>query len=203
MVQKIRRVLLVQNGESSRGHGDRFCGFTDPPLSEKGRQDVLDFLNRLGKDRLPRCWFSSDRRRAQETFDILSAGLHAPIIRLTDTLREMNFGDFENLTWEELPPAFQRHYESCLKDPRDLKFPRGESFLDLCRRVSSGALEILAYDDNSDIGIVGHQGSIKIWSMMANALAPAHFFEAIPEFSQGIWLNISLGDVASWRRAHL
>ena len=36
-----RRCLIVISGKSTRGSEDRFCGWTDPPLSREGRQSIL------------------------------------------------------------------------------------------------------------------------------------------------------------------
>jgi len=201
-----RRCFAVLNGHSTRGQADRFCGWTDPPLSSQGRQAVLALRQRLNETgvRLPKIWYVSDRRRAVESFEIMTAGMHAPVVRLTDALREINFGSFENLNWEELPGDFQRHYEACLKAPLELSFPSGESFRDMCERVSTGALEILSYEeDDSDIGLVGHQGSLRLWFMMAEGLPPEAFFDETPELGDGRWLDISVTHVAHWRRKYL
>lgn len=201
-----RRCFVVLNGRSTRGNADRFCGWTDPPLSSQGRQAVLDLRQKLTDNgtSLPRIWYVSDRRRAVETFEIMSAGMHMPVVRITDKLREINFGAYENLTWEELPDDFQRHYEACLRAPLDLKFPSGEGFREFCERVSSAALEILSYEeDDSDIGVVGHQGSLRLWFMMAEGTPPEAFFEQKLELGDGGWLRIGVQDVAAWRRKHL
>ena len=201
-----RRCLIVMSGRSTRGLADRFCGWTDPPLSSEGRQGVLSLRQRImaSGTRLPKIWYVSDRRRASETFEIMTAGMHAPVVRLSEKLREIHFGQSENLTWEELPEDFQRQYELCINAPMELRFPGGEGFYDLCDRVSAIALEILSYEeDKSDIGIVGHQGSMRIWIMMASGLAPEAFFEETPELGNGRWLTIDVAQVAEWRRRHL
>ena len=36
-----RRCFIVMSGKSTRGLADRFCGWTDPPLSPEGRQQIL------------------------------------------------------------------------------------------------------------------------------------------------------------------
>ena len=199
----VRRCFVMMSGRSTRGLEDRFCGWTDPPLSQQGRQAVLTLRQRLSEQgvSLPKIWYVSDRRRAVESFEIMAAGMHAPVVRLSDRLRELNFGDFENLTWEELPLDFQSHYERCLRDPLALRFPGGESFRDLCDRVSSAALDILSYEaDESDIGIVGHQGSMRLWFMMAEGLPAEAFFADTPSLGDGRWLTLSVAQVAAWRR---
>ena len=201
-----RRCFVVLNGRSTRGHADRFCGWTDPPLSASGRQAVLAFRQRLADEgiRLPKIWYVSDRRRAVESFEIMTAGMHAPVVRLSDKLREINFGTYENLNWEELPEDFQRVYEACLKSPMELRFPGGEGFREMCERVSTAALDILSYEeDDSDIGILGHQGSMRLWFMMAEGLPPESFFNETPELGDGRWLTIGVSHVAQWRRKYL
>lgn len=201
-----RRCYIVMAGRSTRGQADRFCGWTDPPLSAQGRHAVLALRQRLTEQRarLPKIWYVSDRRRAVETFEVMSAGMHAPVVRLSDKLREINFGQYENLTWEELPEDFQRLYETSLRAPMELKFPGGEGFREMCDRVSSGALEILSYEeDDSDIGVVGHQGSMRLWMMMAEGLPPSSFFDETPELAEGRWLELDVAHVAQWRRKYL
>lgn len=200
------RCFLVLNGHSTRQGADRFCGFTDPPLSIMGRSAVMGLRQSLAEReiRLPRVWYVSDRRRAIETFEILTAGMHTPVLHITERLREINFGNYENLTWEELPADFQQHYETNLRNPMELKFPGGESFRDMCERVSTGALEILTYDgDDSSIGIVGHQGSMRLWFMMEAGLPPSAFFDETPELADARWVDIGVRQVIEWRRKYL
>ena len=201
-----RRCLLILNGRSTRGQHDRFCGWTNPPISEEGRQQMLTRRKEVIESGLglPPVWYVSDRRRAVESFEIMTAGMRAPVIRLTKSLREMNFGDYENLTWEELPADFQRDYEINLQKPLNLRFPDGESFIEMCDRVSAGALEILSYEgDRSDVAILGHQGSLRIWHLMAHDKPVTEFFSGGSDVPPTAWLEISSGDVAGWRRRNL
>jgi len=198
--------LLVQHGSTTRGTEDRFCGVTDPPLSQAGRQLMMDLRERLQRSgkRLPSTWYVSDRRRAVESFEIMTAGFHAPIVRLSDRLREINFGDYENLTWSELPVEFQRQYEAAQSDPFELKFPQGESFRDLCDRVSSIALEILSWvQEEGDVGIVGHQGSLRVWVLMAEGLGPSEFFSTTMHHGEHRYVELGVDQVAQWRQRWL
>lgn len=206
MGQTNRKCLVVKSGRSTKGLADRFCGWTDPPLSTEGQKEIMALRQAIADKglRVPKIWYVSDRRRAVETFEVLSAGTHAPVVRLTERLREMNFGVYENLTWEELPDDFQRHYENALTSPMDLRFPGGESFTDFCDRVTTGAMEILSYeDDDSDIGIICHEGSQRIWQLIAEDLPPSVFFSAHADAAEGLWLSLKLSDVIHWRRKHL
>ena len=153
---------------------------------------------------LPNVWQVSDRRRAVETFEILTAGTEAPVVGLTDSLREINFGDFEGMTWDELPPEFQRDYSACQTNPFELEFPRGETFRELCERVSRGAVAIFSsLFCEAELGIVGHQGSLRIWELMAENAAPAGFFAKPFAAGEARWHRLSLEGIKAWRQKHL
>jgi broad specificity phosphatase PhoE len=201
-----RRCFAMMAGRSTRYAQSQFCGWTDTPLAAEGRQAVLALRETFQRDgiELPKIWYVSDRRRAVATFEIMSAAMHAPVVRLSAALREINFGHYETLTWDELPADFQSHYEYSLSRPSELRFPGGESFGDFCDRVTRGLLQILAEDkDDSNIGIIGHQGSMRIFFMVANGIKLDAFFDDTPQPGSGDWISISLADVEAWRSEHL
>lgn len=205
-MQQTRRCFAMMAGRSTRYAQSRFCGWTDPPIAAEGRQAVLSLRESLQKSGigLPKVWYVSDRRRAIATFEIMTAGMHAPIVHITEALREINFGHYENLSWEEIPPDFQSHYDFCLHRPSELRFPGGESFNDFCDRVTRGLQSILAdQGDNSDIAIIGHQGSMRLFFMVAKGIGPDHFFDETPQTGSGEWISLSASDVASWRAKYL
>lgn len=205
-MQHMRRCFAMMAGRSTRYAQSRFCGWTDPPLATEGRQTVLTLREALQTQgvSLPKIWFVSDRRRAIATFEIMTAGMHAPIVRLSETLREINFGHYENLTWEELPADFQSHYENCLANPTHLRFPGGESFRDFCDRVTRGLLQVLTQEgDDSAIGIIGHQGSMRVVFMVSKGLSPESFFEETPQTGSGEWVTLAIADVEAWRFKYL
>src|SRR5690606_8126747 len=143
------------------------------------------------------------RRRALESFEIMTAGMHAPVVRLSKSLREIHFGDFENLTWEELPADFQRHYEASLSDPMSLKCPGDESFRETCYRVSAGALVCLACDlEDADIAILGHQGSLRLWRMMEGDLPPRAFVDETAVLGACRRLTMDVAQIAACRRKY-
>jgi broad specificity phosphatase PhoE len=175
-------------------------------MAAEGRQAVLALRESFQNSgmSLPKVWYVSDRRRAIATFEIMTAGMHAPIVHITENLREINFGHYENLSWDEIPPDFQSHYDFCLHKPSELRFPGGESFNDFCDRVTRGLLEILSQEgDSSDLGIIGHQGSMRLCFMLAEGLAPEAFFDVTPQTGSGEWISLSASDVSAWRSKYL
>lgn len=202
-LEKKRRCFLMCHGEMTGSEQEKFCGFTDPPLSSQGKKSILDLRDRLAKEnrKIPNVWYVSDRRRAIQSFEIMTAGVYAPVVRLTEKLREINFGAYENLTWEELPEEFRVQYENYREYPMRLGFPLGEKFIDFCERVSTGALEILSYGED-EIGLIGHQGSLKLWKLMAAGSPISEFFDTEIHYADSFWLDINASDVANWRHRH-
>ncbi len=201
-----RLCFAMMAGRSTRFGQSQFCGWTDPPLAAEGRQAVLSLRQSLQKSgtELPKIWYVSDRRRAIATFEIMSAGMHAPVVRITSALREINFGHYETLTWDELPPDFQTHYEYCQSHPSELRFPGGESFLDFCDRVTRGLVEILGSDQaDSSIAMIGHQGSMRVCYLASQGLSPEAFFAETPLPGSGEWIRLNQADIEGWRRQYL
>src|SRR5579884_2599336 len=91
------KIALLRHAEAGL-HG-RFCGYSDPGLSAEGEEQLPGIVKAMSCLALDTMW-SSDLRRAQETA--------APIARhfgidytTSPCLREMNFGLWEGLAWNE------------------------------------------------------------------------------------------------------
>ena len=125
------RILLVRHGESVLGAQGRYAGRLDPPLTSKGRRQILRLrarVRRLSPGRI----YSSDLRRCRETAEILASG--RPVAYST-ALRELSFGAWEGLTYDQVLRRDSSRYRRWLEDPRQAAPPRGERVQHLARRV--------------------------------------------------------------------
>ena len=80
-------------------------------------------------------------------------------------LREIHFGDYEDMPWDQVGntyPEFYRRWKN-LDTRVDIKFPGGESMLETWNRVGEFANEIATnhHQRNSTLLIVGHGGSLQ------------------------------------------
>ena len=94
------KLLLVRHGQTDWNINRRFQGQSDVPLNEVGRQQATALANRLSREHID-VLFASDLQRAHETARIIAAQ-HACEIRLDARLREINFGAWEGLTYDEI-----------------------------------------------------------------------------------------------------
>ncbi len=132
-----KKVILVRHGETTANKKMRFAGSSDPPLSEEGvRQAGLlsKSLNAIRPDLI----LSSPLKRAKETANISAGGLEIDI-EMDEDLVEVDFGEWENLTYREISQkhgALAREWIDCSPD---FIFPGGESmkhFLERVKRVN-------------------------------------------------------------------
>lgn len=98
---EVTRLWLVRHGATAWTEEGRFCGWSDIPLSDLGRDQVASLrpaLDDLEFDSIS----TSDSRRATESAEIAVGGA-TPDRRL----RELDFGELEGRTWEECSLAQQ------------------------------------------------------------------------------------------------
>lgn len=116
---------LVRHGQTIWNAQHRIAGWSDVPLTPLGEQQAGD-LARVLKDVIFEGVWSSDLRRAVDT----ARKAHGEP-QTDQRLREMNFGDLEGRSWDELDPA---HREGLLEF-EGFESPRGESTAQLVARV--------------------------------------------------------------------
>src|SRR6478736_4545444 len=71
--------------------------------------------------------YASPRRRAIETAEVLAKPRGLGVI-VDDRLREIDFGAFEGLTWDEARARHPEVYEAWMTRPTTVTFPGGESW---------------------------------------------------------------------------
>jgi alpha-ribazole phosphatase len=83
-------------------------------------------------------------------------------------LREINFGDLEGRTYDEIAIRYPDVYRQWMDQPTEVQFPNGESFREMCIRVRSAIARIQQRNAGRTFAIVTHGGVIRI--VIAQAL---------------------------------
>ena len=152
------RLILIRHGETDYASQGRYCGFSDPSLNRKGIQQSESLAIRLkeaGVDKV----YSSDLKRAYESAKIIFRG--NSIEEIAD-FREMNFGLFEGLKYEEIIKAYPKLYREWIDNPVRVKIPGGESLVELEKRVKERLSFIFSQDEGKTIALVSHGGPIRV-----------------------------------------
>ncbi len=147
-------IYLVRHGESVANADKRFCGITDVELSCKGKKQALEAGLILSGEQIDYI-YASPLIRAYETAKIISEHINVPL-KPVECLKEVNFGIFENMTWDEIQKNYNEESEKWIKQGNDYKFPKGESYSDVLCRIGSFMDDV---EDNSVI--VSHFGIIQ------------------------------------------
>ena len=147
-------IYLVRHGESLANISRRFSGITDVELSDLGIKQALKAGQNLRKYNISNI-FTSPLIRAQETAKIIGGQINIGV-EIVNALIEVNFGIFENMTWEEITKEYKEETDKWISQGFKYKFPKGESYDDIINRISSFIDNI---EDNSVI--VTHFGVIQ------------------------------------------
>ncbi|MBI4759502.1 MAG: histidine phosphatase family protein, partial [Chloroflexi bacterium] len=94
------RLLLVRHGETDWNAEERYQGTTDVPLSAQGRAQAQALTSRMAGEVLDAI-YASDLQRAWQTAEVIAAP-HGLPVRPEPRLREIDFGAWEGLTFDEI-----------------------------------------------------------------------------------------------------
>ena len=152
------KVILIRHGQTDWNRERRYQGSADIPLNDSGREAARKLKWWVSGRKIDRV-FTSDRKRASEFARIAFEGFS---IEEDQSFREMGFGVFEGLVYEEAMRKFSGQYSSWIADPVNTAIPGAEAFFDFRRRVLGSFDRIIQENDGSTIAIVTHAGPIRV-----------------------------------------
>lgn len=153
-----RRIFLIRHGLTMWNHEFRYQGHTDIELSIEGRAQAQALQKRLAQENITAI-FSSDLKRAVETAEIINQR-HKLALNINPLFKEINFGVWEGLTYNDLKIKYPEQLKVWLDTPHLLKLERGETFEQLRDRAVLGMQEVLSLHHEGNILIVSHGGTI-------------------------------------------
>jgi 2,3-bisphosphoglycerate-dependent phosphoglycerate mutase len=131
-------LVLLRHGESQWNLENRFTGWVDVPLTEKGRAEARAAGERLrdAKIALTRA-FTSKLQRAQETLSIVLDVLGMPALPVVEdeALNERHYGDLQGLNKAETAEKYGAEQVHIWRRSYDIAPPGGESLKDTAART--------------------------------------------------------------------
>ena len=119
------RLFIVRHGQTEWSANGRHTGFTDIPLTYRGRLQAEKLVNELGREHFALV-LSSPLQRAWDTCQLAGYG---EVAERDEDLREWNYGDYEGLTTPQIrerSPGWNMWQDGC---------PGGEGPADIGARV--------------------------------------------------------------------
>jgi len=153
------KLLLVRHGQTLWNNAFRYQGHTDTELSDDGRSQSEQLSRRLAEIPL-QAVYASDLRRALDTAGIIAEPHGLPVQPMAG-LREINFGAWEGLTFQEIKNTYRDIAENWHKSPGSVRIPDGETFQELKERAYGTVMDLVKRHDPGTIAVVTHGGVIR------------------------------------------
>jgi len=154
------RLWLVRHGEPAEEARHRCYGSLDVGLSGKGRAQMAQVAQDLEAESVAAI-YSSPRSRALESARILS-DVQSCSLEVVADLREIDFGDFEGLPYDEISARYPDLYRQWMETPTEVRFPNGECFSEMRARVLRAFEAIRRDREGQTVVIVSHGGVNRI-----------------------------------------
>jgi alpha-ribazole phosphatase len=153
------KLFLIRHGQTLWNLEGKYQGDRDIELTGLGiRQAGLaqEYLRDVDYASI----YSSPLKRAVVTAEIINAGRDKKIIIRND-LKEIDFGRWEGLTFDQINTRYHKDYQAWLEDPYANAPTGGEDFTNLVSRTSQEINRIVAENkEGSEVMICTHGGVI-------------------------------------------
>ncbi|HEA47262.1 MAG TPA: alpha-ribazole phosphatase [bacterium] len=170
-------LILIRHGETSYNRDRRYQGYRDTSLTRKGKRQTRETALRLRNEPLDAI-YSSDLKRTRYMAEIINS-YHSLKINILPELREIDFGDWEGKTYNEIQREWKGLLSGWEKEPSKIKIPNGESIQELAKRTRTIIKKIISAHSNQKVAIITHGGPIRIILMDALGLGADNWWKTI------------------------
>lgn len=155
-----KSIYFSRHGESVYNVENKVGG--DSPLSDRGSlyaRALGRYINSLEIKHL-KIW-TSQLQRTIETAETINATERKKF----SSLNEINAGNFDGLSYEDMEELYPEEFEKRLQDKLGYRYPGGESYIDCCNRIipflEKFESECCKADTSSGILVVAHQAILR------------------------------------------
>jgi len=150
--------------------------------------------------------YTSLSSRALDSAGILAAVQSCPLEVVKD-LREIDFGDFEGLSYDEIAVRYPDLYRQWMEKPTEVQFPNGESFSETRDRILKVFDAIQSERRGQTVAIVSHGGVNRVLIARALQMPDSALFRLAQDYAAMNLLTITDGlptlQLLNYRIAHL
>jgi broad specificity phosphatase PhoE len=153
-------LVLVRHGETVWHAENRYAGRSDVPLTPRGHEQAAT-LARWAVDAGLDAVLTSPLCRARETAGPTCAALGLDA-RVDERLVEVDFGNGEGRTREEMRESFPEALAAFMTHPACRPLPGGESGADAVARATPALAEAVAAHPDGRVLVVAHQTLLRL-----------------------------------------
>ena len=161
---RVQNIYLVRHGRPQLPYARMYYGRMDYPLSPEGEAQAEALGAAIGGMKFAHV-YTSAMVRARQTLLLARPDLYAKA-KPVEALNEINLGDWEGKTFDEVRSEWEQIYEARGRDFAHVAPPRGECFADVQKRTVPAFEKILKECPGGDILVVAHCGAI--WTLICH-----------------------------------
>ncbi len=173
-------LVLIRHGESQWNLENRFTGWIDVPLTEKGRAEARSAGERVRHIHFDKV-YTSVLQRATETLDIVLdiSGQRGLPVTCDQALNERHYGDLQGLNKTETAEKFGKEQVHLWRRSYDVPPPNGESLKDTAARTLPYFEEHILPDlrAGKNVLVVAHGNSLRSIVMRLDQLSREQVLE--------------------------
>jgi broad specificity phosphatase PhoE len=153
------RLLLIRHAEVDPAYHRTFGGRIDMDLSERGHEQAMSLARSLEGQRLDAI-YCSPMKRVRQTLSPVAANGH-PTAEIVKDLREVDFGDWTGLVWEQVEEQFGVSAYEWLTELEHARVPNAETGAQLCARLRPILHRIQSRHVGQSVAVFCHGGVIR------------------------------------------
>ena len=153
------KLYLIRHGQTDWNVDGKIQGSHDIPLNDTGKKQAQCLAKGMDKRPVEKI-FSSTLERAKETALMLSARQKKDVY-LMPALVEVEFGQWEGLTWGQIQEKYPEEYARWDINPVEVAPPGGETQLQVLKRCAAAVEKILEITGRREDGaVISHGASL-------------------------------------------
>jgi alpha-ribazole phosphatase len=153
------RAVLIRHADPEDEARGRCYGRLDVGLSAAGLARAEALARRLKPLELA-ALYASPRLRARQTAAAICTARALEPVR-DDRLRELDFGEFEGRTYDDIQREQPEFFRRWMASPTKVRFPAGESYAELRERVSATLDSLRTIHVGHMFAVVSHGGVVR------------------------------------------
>lgn len=154
------RIILLRHSQTDYNFKNRYCGISNIGLNKTGKIQAEKLRLEL-KDLKVDKVFCSNLKRSWQTAKIIFADRKSRIVKKRN-FSEINFGEWEGLTFTQAFKRFPSTYKKWLGDPLSINIPAGERTNHFISRIMKEFREIVKNESDVTLALVIHSGAIRV-----------------------------------------
>lgn len=166
------RILLVRHATAEGG--GRFQGQRDPELTHAGHRELRLLCKKCSQHPV-RVVYASDLQRARRTAAGV-ARIFGLKVNLDPALREMQFGEWEGLSWNQVAAKYPRLARLWIERFPHYPIPGGEPLGKFRQRIAAAMRRIVDANQGQCALVVTHAGVIRFTLAKALGLPARNLF---------------------------